>query len=134
MTKFRLFQLLLAVFCCGFMLTGCGGGSPEDVAKDYYTAIAAGNVDKAFGMVDTSNAKSEEIGLMTEKLKLAFRDMQKKIDASGGLKSVDIISKSLSEDGNKATVSLRLNFNDGTSREDHMYMVKVENAWKISIK
>lgn len=131
--KFHYFKLFLALFFSSFLLLGCGGKTEEDVAKSYFTAIADGKIDNAIALIDLSDIKANELGLMKEKIKAMLLEEKDNIAGRGGIKSIEATEKTVSEDGNRAALKILLTWGNGSTEEERVNLVKVNGEWKISL-
>ncbi|MGL4668509.1 MAG: DUF4878 domain-containing protein [Saezia sp.] len=135
MLQLTQFKTLFLAFFCTFFLAACGGASEETVIKDYMNAIASGNVDKAITMIYIKpkdiNTASEKAAL-EGKLKAMLLEMKEKgFDPRGGIKNIEFLNKTFSEDKKNVNVEYKITFGDGTYKTDSQRLVLIDNAWKI---
>ena len=126
--------LSLSVMCL-FLLTACLSNSPGAAAKKYVGYLQDGNA-KAYteGIAMCEDATAEQkkqaeamMGAMVEKGKKA-------LDEKGGIKDVEIISETISEDGKTADVVLKITYGNCSVEEDDQLMVLEDGKWKMKIK
>jgi len=57
----------------------------------------------------------------------------KELEKKGGLKSFEVLSEEIAEDGNSAVVKFKQVFGNGEESEDEQKMVKVDGKWLMDI-
>jgi len=119
-----------AIISLMFFTTSCSGPStPGAALKDFNYAMEKGNTDEIISML---NGNEKE---MTEedkaKLTALFGAGKEEIAKKGGIKSIEIIEETISEDGNSAKVKAKTTFGDGTEDEGTSKLIKVDGDWKI---
>lgn len=120
---------------CLFLFTACSADSPGAAAKKYVGYLQDGNVKGftegiAMGEDVTAEQKKQAeamMGAMVEKGKKALEE-------KGGIKKVDIVSETISEDGKSADVVLKITYGNDTEEEDDQKMVLEDGKWKMKIK
>jgi hypothetical protein len=122
----------LCAFVGLFILSfACSGypSSPGETAKRFTENFASGDIEGAIDMIAAMDqAKPEEKEKLTAFLKKAHTDIEERHQ---GVKSVEILEEEITDQGNRATVRLKINYNDGKSDEDTYRLVKVEGRWKV---
>ncbi|MDD4848360.1 MAG: DUF4878 domain-containing protein [Bacteroidales bacterium] len=119
--------------CLALVFVSCGGSkTPGDVAKSFYENVAAGNYEAAIAdFYQSTDATDDETQFLTSLLEKG----KAQLDEKGGLKDVQILKETISEDGTTAEVTLNMIFNDGTSEETNESLKLDENGnWKCVIK
>lgn len=108
------------------LMMSCGSSeTPGSVAKKFYQEIADGNCEKF--MKETTEPTEEELAMVSA----ICEKMKASLDEKGGLKSVDVVSETIAEDGKTANVVLNLTFGDGTTSEEDQKMEMQDNGkWK----
>ena len=131
-------KLILSGFLAvlGLAFVACGGGSstqaPDSVAVSYVESVATGDAKKVLAFIDTSSAEGEaQEGMLEGKISTLVAASKAEIDNAGGLKEVAVLSKQ--ENGEKANVEVEARFNDGTSKQHTIDLVKVKGEWKVSL-
>ena len=125
MTGF-LFLVILLINSCGGPLSK--SASPSDVVKKAYDLMAS----KDYKAVAELYVSEEGKPLTTDeskKMEGLLGMASSKNEEKGGIKEVQIIEESISEDGNKAEVKSKIIFNNGTEDTDHAKLVKVDGKW-----
>ena len=115
--KMFLVGLISFMMIIGLTFTACGsgGGSPSNVAKQFYTALEKGDA-KAAGELMTPES-AQMIVMFMEKAKGAITD-------KGG---IDHSEETINGD----TAIVKTTFKDGSTEE--LSLVKVDGKWKVTI-
>ena len=113
----------------------CGGSStPGGVAVELYNLVAAGNYEKAADLIayegETSEAIAEQKAMITSLFK---EKVGPQLEAKGGVKSVEVLSETLSEDGKQADVELKIVYGNDTEETEEVSLVLTDDGWKHSI-
>lgn len=117
----------------------CGGGdtaTPTAVAEKAIECIQAGDYE---GYVDLIAVKEAD-GKSIEEQKQQLTDLLKgkaasTIDKAGGIKSYEILSEEIAEDGNSAKVKAKLVYGDDSTKEQKFKILKTEDGeWKLDPK
>ncbi len=114
---------LVAVFC----LASCNSTStPTGVVKAYHDALSSGNYEKA--VTYTTLTSQEDLDGYAKKLK----DLEYKV------LSYEVLSETISEDGETAVVEVKRTTTSSMNKEpkestDKVKLSKVDGKWKISI-
>lgn len=117
------------------MLAACGGGdTPGEVAKDFITNAYKGNGDALIKFINIpeQDAKEGVKEMVDGKLKAQSARTKATADEKGGLKSIEIVKEETS--GDKANVELKVNFADGSSKNEYLNLTKVKDDWKLELK
>lgn len=119
----KLIVIICAVVAV-FGMTSCKSSSPSNVVKDYYKALKAGDLEKAMTYTDLTT--DEEIQKQIKK----FQDFEIKV------LDFEIVSETVSDDGNSAVVEVKQSvtsaFNSEPKEETKsLNLVKVDGKWKI---
>ena len=100
---------------------------PKDVVSKWWDALIKKDVDKAFTYIYfEEGTEQEEIDALKAKYKGILEYTQ-------GIKSYEIISEEISEDGKTATVKVKLVFGNGEENEDDVELIKVDEGWKLKL-
>ena len=59
--------------------------------------------------------------------------VSKEYEKKDGLKSIEIISEEISEDGNSATVKIKQTYGNGETQDGTQSMVKRDGKWLMSV-
>jgi len=132
--------IFLAVATFTFFATNCGGGSgsgsggsnsPANIQKSIFSQMQKGNYAKAVEiMIDNLEGKEEAEG--TEMLQAFTEKAKQSAESKGGLKSFEIISEIISEDGLTATVTSKLVYGNGKEETEKSKYVNKDGKWKLS--
>lgn len=131
--------LTLAAAMIGLMLISCsrtGASSPGKAAKQYMEYMVNGDVDKFVDAIYFGEETSkEEIEQGRTMMKSLIEEKAKPaLEEKGGLKSVEVISEEISEDGKTATVTLKQTYGNGETEEDESEMVLVDGRWMMKME
>jgi len=132
----KMLYLALAVMTVGLVAScSSGSSSPGKAAKQYAEYMAKGDYDKFVnGIAFDEDATKEEIeegktmvkSLLTEKMKPALEE-------KGGMKSIEVLSEDISDDGNSADVELKYTYGNGETEENEFNMVLVKGKWMMEM-
>ena len=130
----KVFSLLTAVAFV-FLTANCGGSGgngPASIEKSIYTQMQNGNYKKAVEiMFDNMDGLKEEI---TEEQMTAIAEKVETGDKKeGGIKSFEIVSEEISEDGLTAEVTSKVVYGNGKEDTKTTEYVKVDGKWKMSM-
>ncbi|MDR1740110.1 MAG: DUF4878 domain-containing protein [Bacteroidales bacterium] len=134
MKKLALF-LAAAVFAV-FAISCGGGNSPKNIEKKIAAQLEKGNYEQAvtvmFENLDTDGNEASE--LTPEQMKEFAKKLEESNAAKGGIKSVEVLSETIAEDGKTATVESKTTYGDGTEEtQTTNYVKKEDGTWKMSI-
>jgi hypothetical protein len=120
-------NLILFVFATFLALVyGCGSSpSPSQVVKNFYDFGNKGEYSKAENCFSKELLNSVKIFNGTK----TFIDMRTK---KGTVKECKVLTEKIRGEG--ATVSIEVDFVDGTSQKDDIEMIKEDGVWKIALK
>lgn len=128
MKKSALFSLLATIL---FVLSSCGAGAgPADAAKSIVKAMSDGDFEYVVNHMASSesaaftDAQKEEFKALFESEKIA-----KSMEKSGKLVSCEVVSEEISEDGNTATVKLKMSYEHESEKTETYKMTKIDNKW-----
>lgn len=133
MKKVFYFSLMVMAM---FMMAACSSSSsPGDAMKKYSNYLIKGDYEK---FVDGIALDDSETADKLKEQKAGFvallRDkVGKEYEKMGGLKSIEILSEEISEDGNTATVKIKQTYGNGETQEGTQSMVKRDGKWLMSI-
>lgn len=117
---FTIIAIAAAVLALGACSSAVSG--PEAVAKKAMNAIQKGDFETYAKTFNLSESDQKSLaGLAEEKI-------SESVNAKGGIKNFDIVDSTINED--KATVNVTINYKDGTSEDQKLSFVKVEDEWK----
>ncbi|MBD9091715.1 MAG: DUF4878 domain-containing protein [Bacteroides oleiciplenus] len=133
MKKVFYFSLMVMTM---FVMAACSSSSgPGDSMKKYCNDLIKGNYEKFVdGIALGENVTSDELKKQKDGLVAMMRDkVSKEYEKMGGLKSIEILSEEISEDGNTATVKIKQTYGNGETQEGTQSMVKRDGKWLMSI-
>ena len=125
---------LLFMFIVAIGMISCTPSTPSGAMEKYLSSLKAGDYEAFVDGVnfsETDPAKLEEsremlVSLIKEK---GSKDFEKK----NGIQKFEILSETISEDGNSATVEYITYFGDGSDKKEKSKMVKVDGKWLMDI-
>ncbi len=130
----KLVYFVLAIATLGVMAScgGAGSDGPGKAAKQYAEYMAAGNYDKMLdGLYTEPDADPKEVEQGKAMLKSMLEEKGKEsIEENGGIKSVEVVSEEIAEDGQSAKVKLLYTYGNGETEENNMPMRLDGNKWK----
>ena len=138
----KVFSLLLVTAAVLVFAASCGGGSgigksggPADIEKSIYTQFQKGNYQKGVEIMLANIDSEKEISEkeMAEFLTGFTGKVSKSMDELGGLKSFEIISEEIAEDGLTAQVTTKTIFGNGEEKEETTKYVNKDGKWKMSL-
>lgn len=133
MKKNSFISRLFAIFGLISIMIACSGqpNTPGETAKLFGEKFAEGDIEGALTMiVGFEEAKKEEKEKLQSLFEKAYNETKEKHQ---GVKSIEIVEEKINEAGDKATVTLKTTFNDGTTKEDKNKLVKVDGKWKMTM-
>jgi len=130
-------RLFVCVLLTGFLVS-CSSDTPASITMSMWNQMKKGNYDKAidiwFDHADKS-AMGEAQGMAggdeKQMMKVLAEKAKQNADKKGGIKDVEMQNESISEDGMKATVTVKITYNDDSTDTDITKFVKIDNKWKI---
>ena len=123
-----LFSVTLGLISCG----GGGGNSPSNVVKKgLYTFYDKNyeDVAKLYAKKDGTLLTEEEQAKVIGMLSMAMEKQAKK----EGIKNLEILEETISEDGNTATVKYTIFFNNGDEDTSTEKLIRIDNDWYMLI-
>ena len=128
MKNLRFVLVALMALTISFNFSSCKkAAEPKDVVSKWWDALIKKDVDKAFTYIYfEEGTEQEEIDALKAKYKGILEYTQ-------GIKSYEIISEEISEDGKTATVKVKLVFGNGEENEDDVDLIKVDEGWKLKL-
>lgn len=125
-------KIVFISFIC-LLLAGCSfKNSPKYVSKDYTKALQEKDFRRAKSYVYVPSSVQSVISAkdIDMKLQQKFDELQKELEAIGGVKDFKITEKKeVSEDVVELIVECV--GNDGTIIDKNFYMIKLDDKWKI---
>lgn len=126
----RMMYGLLALVA--IIVMACSSNTPGGAALKYYNDVKNGNYEAyvdgiAFKEEITPKDKEQFIALMKEK---ADKEYKKK----EGISKVEMLSEEVAEDGQTATVTMKITYGNGETEESDVAMVLKDGVWKMDMK
>ena len=127
---FTLFAVAVAMF-----MASCAGApaTPSDAAVEYYQYVANGDYEAFADAIHFDTTDPEEIAEGKAMITSFYKEKaEPEIKSKGGIKSIEALNETISEDGNTANVELKIVYGDGSEKTEDAKMVKVEGKWLLS--
>ncbi len=131
----KLFGFVVAVVAM-LAMASCGGGgnSPKSVAEQFIKAVQKQDGKKMAELVyfkedkvpKTDAEKDQLVAMMQSKASTAYAN-------NGELKSYEILSEEISEDGTEAVVEAKMEFEKKTSDDKIKLKKDADGNWKIDM-
>ena len=132
----KIFSILLLFTLVSLAFTSCNQDSPGAACKAYMEKLKNGDYKgcaQGFAIDETKSAEENE--QMTAMIEGILKDKAEKgLQEKGGIKDIQILNETVSEDGNTASVNMKFVYGDGTEKEDTQEMVKQNGVWKMQFK
>ncbi|MDR2125768.1 MAG: DUF4878 domain-containing protein [Prevotellaceae bacterium] len=130
----KLLKSLILVVAAGLVITACGGGAstPSDVVKKFNEATLKLDLKEAKKYV--AKAHYEDIDKLIAKIETPeVQPMLEVFKASVKDAKFEIIGEEIAEDGNTATVKVKVSVM-GQENEEDTPLIKEDGQWKIDKK
>ena len=117
-----------------FMMASCSSpATPGKAFTQYVDVLKSGNYEKFVDGFALEEGVSQEQAQQQKAMmaSLISEKAGQEFDSKGGIKGVEIISEEISEDGNNAVVTFKLQFGDGSEMEDSQDMVLRDGKWLV---
>ncbi len=130
----KLFGAIM-MLACVLCFASCGGAdTPTAVAEKSIQCLQ----DQDYkGYVDLLNVEAEEGEDLAANKENAVALIQGKaaqfIEKRGGIKSYEVLSEEIAEDGNSAKVKMKVVYGDDKEDEQTVKLVKVDDEWKVDL-
>lgn len=131
----KVFYFSVMTMVVFFMAACSSSDTPGGAMKKYGNYLIEGDYEKfvdgfAFAEdLDSEKIEEQKKGFLAMLKEKANKEFEKK----GGLKSIEILSEEISEDGNSATVKLKQTYGNGETEEGTQTMVKRNGEWLMSL-
>jgi len=124
---------IFAVVAALFMVS-CGGSTPSDAAVEVYQMIIDGKYDAVAENMYYESTDAEEV----EQSKALIASMLKEkaapqFEKKGGIKNVEALSETITEDGQSAVVELKITYGDGSEETEKAEMKLDGGEWKPAV-
>ena len=133
MTMKKFFSLL-AVAVAMFMVSCAGApATPSDAAVEYYQCVVNGDYEAFANAVHFDTTDPEEIAEGKAMITSLYKEKAApQIEKKGGVKSIEAVGETISEDGNTANVQLKVVYGDGSEKNEDIKLVKIEDKWMLA--
>jgi len=126
--------MIALVFTTSLVLVSCGGGgnSPSKTVKKGMNLFYDKQYDDAvvlFAKKDGTKLTEEEATKLVGLMAMGMEQEEEK----EGMKDIEIIEETISEDGNTATVKYKIFFNNGDEKESEGRLIKIDGDWYMLI-
>lgn len=131
----KLFGFVVAVVAM-LAMASCGGGgnSPKGVAEQFIKAVQQQDGKKMAELVYYEEGKEPKTDAEKDQLAAMMQSKASTTYANNGeLKSYEILSEEISEDGTEAVVKAKMEFEKKTSDDDIKLKKDAEGNWKIDM-
>lgn len=128
-----LYLSLMAIV--SLLIASCSNNSPGSALKHYMDAMNDKNFEEvADGIAFKEGLTPEQQQQVREGWITLLQDKaEKSAEQQGAIKSFEIISEEISEDGTTAKVKYKQVFEDGTEKEGTQAMVKRDGKWLMDV-
>ena len=128
-----LYLSLMAIV--SLLIASCSNNSPGSALKHYMDAMNDKNFEEvADGIAFKEGLTPEQQQQVREGWITLLQDKaEKSAEQQGAIKSFEIISEEISEDGTTAEVKYKQVFEDGTEKEGTKAMVKRDGKWLMDV-
>ena len=123
----KVLVILTMVIMTMAVLTSCGSNdnTPRGVAEAAVKCMANKDYKGYMNLTDASDKQKEAMVQMLEKV-------GKEGESKGGMKSYEILDEQVDEENGKATVSVKILYDNGEEKTESMKMVKKDDKWLLS--
>lgn len=129
----KLFFSLFAFI--GIVLVSCSStDSPESAAKKYMQLRIDGNYEELVEYVAYDEGTSKEELEKGKAMILALLQAASGMGEQEKIKSFEVGTAEVSEDGNTATVKISYLYEDGKTKDDDLTLKKVDGKWLWTMK
>lgn len=114
---------------CALVLVSCSSNTPTNKAKAHLDALKDGNYIELVNTLHFKKAVTDEdkqglANMLEEKGK-------KSIEEKGNIKSYEITSEEIGEDGETAIVKSIIHYEDGSQDDRDIHLVKIDGQWLV---
>ncbi|MFI3243707.1 MAG: DUF4878 domain-containing protein [Akkermansia sp.] len=119
----------VALCASALFLVSCGDSGPSKVAVEVNQLMLDGKVKDAMQSFNVSDAKRAQLTSMIEEKVLPKWKAER--EAKGGVKSVDVVSETIAEDGQTAIVELKTSYGNGSTETESVNLEYVDGKWLV---
>ena len=125
---------VIALFIAVFTMCGCSDNSPKGVAEKAMSCIQAKDWEGYVDLMCFEEKEGQDIAKDKEQLAALLKAKgEKELDKKEGIKSFEIVSEEISEDGNTAKVKADIVYGNGDEKKDNTIKLKkdAKRNWKL---
>lgn len=130
----KLLTHLLLMFIIAVGMISCTPSTPSGAMEKYLSSLKSGDYE---GFVDGVNFSETDPAKLEESREMLTSLIKEKVgkefEKQNGIKKFEIISETISEDGNSATVEYITYFGDGSDKKEKSKMIKVDGKWMMDM-
>ena len=128
--------IYLSLVMIGLLFAACSSNTPGGMAKKYMEYVKDGEYEKfADGIAIKEGATKEEIESGKTMIAALLKEKAAKIfEKKGGIKEIEVVSETISDDGQSADVVLKSIYGDGSSEESNCKMLMQDGKWKMNMQ
>ena len=114
-------------------MSSCEKSSPSKAYQGYVELLKKGDYKTfAQNFAINDSLSSEDQAKQVDLYESLITDkVDKKLKEKDGLKEMQVLEETFSEDGNKATLKVKFIYGDGTEEESTQEMVKQKGQWRM---
>lgn len=129
----KIIYLVLATVILSFASCSSNTSSPSEAAKTYFGYLQQADFDKFIdGFYFGEEMSDEMFNFSKELIRQSFQQVGDS-DAKDELAKlkIEVLDETLSEDGKKAKVTLRVTDSEDNSEENQVDMINIDGTWMI---
>ncbi len=110
------------------MMTSCGSShenTPRGVAEAAVKYLSKKDWKGYMDLTDANDKQKEVMAQMLEK-------MGQQLDDKGGMKSYEFVDEDIDEENGTATITVKVTYENQTSEDNKMKMLKKDGKWLLS--
>lgn len=133
MKKVFYFSLMIMAMV---IMASCSQDTPSKAAAKYSGYIQSGDFDEFVeGIAFDEKVTPEQAKEQKETLSALLKEKAaKEFEKKGGLKSIEVLSEEVSEDGNSAKVKMKYTYGNGETENQNMELIKKDGKWMMFMK
>ena len=127
---FSIFAVAVAMF-----MVSCvsAPATPSDAAVEIYQYVADGNYEAFADAINYNTTDPEELAEGKAMITSLYKEKAApQLESKGGIASIEAQGETISEDGNSATVNLKIVYGNGSEENEDVKMVKVDEKWMLA--
>ncbi len=121
------------MLACAFGFASCGGAdTPTAVAEKSIQCLQDGDYEGYVDLLQLEVDEGEDLNQKKESAVVLIREKAKEfIEKQEGIKSYEVLSETIAEDGNSAKVEMNVVYGNGKEDKQTVKLVKVDDEWKV---